>query len=545
MKSITFKSVFLAILVVFAASTLVGQRVIKGTVYKGGKPAAGITVEAHKGNSMMTSFDGKYEVNADASSKWLKFTDIATEETKRYDLTPDAGDNIDFPFDGVKPATNTSATTGVNLKTLAELQREQNLDALSEYSLYQSFADNGDYKSAYPHWEKIMQTYPKISPNIYITGVTILEDQIEKAKTFAEKEKVAQRMTELYDQRIKYNMAKEGYALGRKASSWLDFYVHNNDNIDEAKRKEVLKKGYEWLSQSVKLQGPETESPVLVLLMNTSSTLFKMGELSKETVVKNYDTCSKLISDMLAKAKPEDKDNLAKSAEFIDRIFGESGAADCEALLGIYGPQYDQNSNDAAWIKSMLRKLKNAGCDGSDLYSTATEKLYQLDPSPESAYNMARRFLKKEDIDKAKEYYKQAMAQETDQQMLKVYYYEYALTIFAKDNTLQEARSYANKALAIDPNYCKALMLIGEIYASASHSFSGDAFEKSSLFWVSVDYFNKAAKASEDCMMEASQKAAQYKQYFPNKEEGFFKGLTEGQNYTVGGWVNEVTKVRY
>jgi tetratricopeptide (TPR) repeat protein len=158
---------------------------------------------------------------------------------------------------------------------------------------------------------------------------------------------------------------------------------------------------------------------------------------------------------------------------------------------------------------------------------------------------MARRFYKKNDFEKAKEYYKQAMAQETDQQKLKVYCYEYAATIFMKDNALQEARTYANKALAIDPTYCKALMLIAEIYASASHSFSNDAFEKSTLFWLSVDYFNKAAKASEDCLTDASQKAAQYKQYFPNKEEGFFKGLTEGQNYTVGGWVNETTKVRF
>jgi tetratricopeptide (TPR) repeat protein len=544
MKPIIFKAVFLATLVFLAVSNIVGQRVIKGTVYKGGKPAAGINVEVHKGKSMMTSFDGKYEVGADVSSKWIKFTDIATEESKKLDLTPTSGDNIDFYFDNVKPAAVEKTSSDVNLKTLAELQKEKNMDALSEYSLFQSFSDNKDYKSAYPHWEKLMKSYPKISPNIYINGVTILEDQLENAKTFPEKENTIHRIRDVYDQRIKY-FGREGYVHGRKGKFWLDFYVHNNDSIDEAKRKEVLKKGYEWLSQSVKLQSAETEPPVLVLLMNSSSALFKLGELTKENVIKNYETCSTLISDMLAKAKPEDKEILTRSAEYIDKIFGDSGAADCDALISIYAPQFDQNSGNVDWIRKMLRKLNSANCDESELYSKATEKLFQLDPSPESAYNMARRFLKKNDIVKAKEYYKQAMSQETDQERLKVYYYEYGLLIFVKDNALQEARTYANKALAIDPTYCKALMLIAEIYASASHSFSNDAFEKSTLFWLSVDYFNKAAKAGEDCLTEASQKAAQYKQYFPNKEEGFFKGLTEGQNYTVGGWVNETTKVRF
>ena len=81
MKAIIRKTLLFAAFVVLTISFATGQRVIKGTVYLEGKPAAGITVEAHKGGQMLTSFDGKYEVEADAKSKWLKFTFI--DEIKR------------------------------------------------------------------------------------------------------------------------------------------------------------------------------------------------------------------------------------------------------------------------------------------------------------------------------------------------------------------------------------------------------------------------------------------------------------------------------
>jgi hypothetical protein len=73
---ITMKSVFrialmAAILAAISAFNLQAQRVIKGTVYNNGEPAAGVTVEAHRGGSMMTSFDGKYEVEADDRTKWI------------------------------------------------------------------------------------------------------------------------------------------------------------------------------------------------------------------------------------------------------------------------------------------------------------------------------------------------------------------------------------------------------------------------------------------------------------------------------------------
>ena len=228
----------------------------------------------------------------------------------------------------------------------------------------------------------------------------------------------------------------------------------------------------------------------------------------------------------------------------IEDIFGKSGAADCEALVNIFTPQFAEKGADAEFVKNMLRRLRRAKCDESELYKQATEKLYELDPSAEAAFNMAHTYLKLGDLEKAKGYYKQAMAQETDQELLSTYYYEYGLFIYAKENALSEARDYARKALAINANYCEANMLIGDIYVAATRSFQGTNLEKAAVFWVVVDYYNKARR-NEDCAVDASQKAASYKKYFPNKEDAFMDGLQEGKAYKVGGWINESTTVRF
>ena len=75
MKPLFSKTFLLTIAIVaITGFSSIAQRVIKGTVYRDGEPAAGVTVEAHKSNdTFMTSFDGKYEIEADEKSKYLRY----------------------------------------------------------------------------------------------------------------------------------------------------------------------------------------------------------------------------------------------------------------------------------------------------------------------------------------------------------------------------------------------------------------------------------------------------------------------------------------
>ncbi len=540
MKAIVRKTLLFASIVVFAATFAMGQRVIKGTVYLDGKPAAGITVEAHKGSSMMTSFDGKYEVQADPKSKWLKFTYI--DDIKRLDLAENSGDEIDFAFDGNMPGEGeTGNSAGVSNKSHEELIKEQNQEYMNELSMYAEFYKQDDYKSALPHWKKVYTDFPKSTANIYIQGAKMYQSMVENAKTPEDKDKALQELMKIYDNRIK-NFGEKGYVKGRKGSDWLKYKL--DENLEGDQLKTALKSGYEWINESINDQGNETEAPILVLLMQTSKSLFKMGEISKETVITNYDKCNSIINAVISANADADRVSRMKQIQpYIESIFGTSGAADCEALVNIFTPQFQEKGNDVEFIKGMLLRLGRANCDESELFAQATERLYELEPSALAAYNMARRFIKKGEIAKAKEYYKMAMEQETDKELLASYYLQYGKVLYS-EGSLPEARNYARKVLEINPDNCEANMLIGDIYVSASRSFSGSNLEKSAIFWLAVDYYNKARKGDE-CSIDAAQKANDYKKYFPNKEDAFMEGLQEGHSYKIEGWINESTKVRF
>jgi tetratricopeptide (TPR) repeat protein len=550
MKALYRITFLLAFIVLAGVYGTMAQRVFKGTVYMDGEPAAGVTVEAHKGSTMMTSFDGKYEVTGDSKSKYIKFTLMATNESKRFDLDERSLGEIDFAFTGVLPGAESNeaevASGDLVLKTAEELLTEQDKDFMTEYSLYNEFYKQGDYVSALPHWKHIYNKYPKSTSNIYIHGSKIFEYLIENAKTDAEKDKYLEEYLKGYDQRMKY-FGGQGFVHGRKGTSWLEYKLDENRTtpIEGEALKEVMLKGYEWLNISVESEKSETELPVFLLLMQTTRSLFKLGSLPKEAVIKNYDKCNTYLSEIIDKSTNKEKVASAKEIQtYIESLFSTSGAADCDALVNIFTPQFEAKNSDIEFIKSMLRRLRQAKCDESELVEKATIRLYELEPSAEAAFNMARGYVKKDDLENAKKFYQQAISQETDPKLLASYYYERGLLLYIKESKYQEAREMARKAISLDPDLCDAYMLIGNVYASASSSFTGTNLEKAAIFWLAVDYYNKARRG-DDCAADAATKASDYRKYFPNKEEAFMEGLQAGQSYKVQGWINETTTVRF
>jgi len=547
MKALIRITLLFAAIVLAGMSVAQAQRVISGTVYKDGELAAGITVEVHKGGSMMTGFDGKYELPANEKSKWIKFTFI--DESKKLDIEGKTGNVFDFAFSGEIPSgdgEDEGASGEVNLSPADKLIKEQNEDFMNEFSMYREFYKQDDYKSAMPHWKHLVNTYPKSTENLYIQGAKMYESMLENAKTDAEIDKLLGAYMKMYDARIKY-FGDEGNVLGRKGTAWLKYKLNaDNDNPPSGEElKKIHKAGYEYLSKSVELRGNETEPPVLILLMQTTVALFKFGELPQEQVVKNYEETTQIANAIIAESDDANTVKVTKETvlPYIEEIFAKSGAADCDVLVKIFSKEYEENSDDIDYVKTMLRKLSRANCTESELFANATEKLYELDPSAEAAYNMARRSIKSGDIAKAKEYYKMAMEQETDQELLATYYLQYAKVLYS-ESAYSDARSYARKVLDIQSDNCEANMLIGNIYVSASQKFQGTKLEKSAIFWLACDYFAKARRG-DDCSIEASENLSKYRKYFPNKEEAFMEGLQEGSTYRVEGWINESTKVRF
>ena len=542
MRSLLLKTKILTftLAVVTSISAFAQQRQVTGTVYREGKPAAGVTVEAHRSSTpYMTSFDGKYTVTVDSKSKYIKFTFI--DESKRLDIEGNTNTVIDFSFDGELPGQAAEqAETGVDLRTSQQLVQAKVTDFMSEYTMYDQFYKQKDYKSALIPWKKIFDKYPKSSINIYIHGANMYEDLINNTTDWATKDKYIDSLMLVYDRRIKY-FDQKGFVLGRKSTDYLKYKLAN-ENLDDEQLKSILKKGYGEMDEAIKLEKNETEVAVLVVFMQATKRLFIMGELPKETVAQNYETASAILDANLAKEPGSEKFTTAKT--LVDQLFQTSGAADCDALIALYKPKFDQIALDIDELKKMLRVLDRQDCTESELFARASEKLYSLEPSAEAAFNMARLFVKRDDFNRAKEYYQNAIASETDKELLAKYYYEMGIFTFVKEHAFQKARDYAKKSLENNPNSGRTLILLGDIYAQYSKNYGDDEFAHQTMYWLAVDYYEKAKRVDPDVFAAANAKINTYKVYFPDKETLFFQGLQDGQTYTFGSWINESTKIR-
>ncbi len=542
MKSLQSKIKLLTlVLAVFASVSAYAQRVITGTVYRDGKPAAGVTVEAHRSSEVfMTSFDGKYKITVDSKCKYLKFTFI--DDSRKLDIEDNSSNVINFSFDGEIPAAGQEevAEGGVDTRTSQELVTAKVTDFMSNYTLEDQFYKQNDYKSALAPWRILFNKYPKSTINIYIHGSNMYESLIESAKDSVKRSAYIDTLMMVYDRRIKY-FDQKGFVLGRKATDYLKYKLDNQELSDD-QLQAILKVGYADLKGSIDLEKNESEIAVLVVYMQVTKRLFIMGQLSKEDVANNYQITSSIIDKDLVKDATSEKYKTAKS--MVDQLFQTSGAADCEALIALYEPQFETISKDVDALKKMLRVLDKQDCTDSELFAKASEKLYELEPSAEAAFNMARLFVKRDDFAKAKEYYQNAISSETDKELLSKYYYELGMFTLVKESNFQQSRNYARKSIDNNPNFGPAYMLMGDIYAQYAKHYGENDFEHQTMYWLAVDYYEKAKKVDPDVFANANSKINIYKQYFPDKENMFFQGYQEGQTYTFGSWINESTKAR-
>jgi tetratricopeptide (TPR) repeat protein len=533
MKTIT--KIISILFLVSVSITAFSQRKISGTIYIDGKPAAGILVEPHRSSdSYYTSFDGFYEVEVSDKTKHIRFTFL--DDSQRINMDEIESDVFNFSFDGSE-IPDGDEEPGAIMKSLEELQRERDMDFLNSYSLYREFFRQGDYSSALPHWRKVYKTYPKSTTNIYNDGLKMMESKMDEALDGMTKVAYIDTMMIIYDKRIK-NMGSKGDLMGRKAALFLEKTL--TLNLSDSEFREQIKRGYGLSEDAIEETEYQTEPAVIVLFMQSTRRLFSLNEFTQATVLENFEKAMDILTKQL-----EDEDFYEKANQaipLIEQIIEGSGALDCPAMVNLYTPKYKENPNDIDQIKKMLSMFRRYNCE-NELVIELSETLYKLEPSAEAAFNMARMFITRNEYDRAFEYYKEAYSSKDATDIQKALYYYEAAGLALQEKELKKSRDFLKEAIKLRDDYCEAYMLLAEVYALASRDFSDDDFERSTVYWLAVDYFAKAA-SYENCKTDAMNRVNTYKNYFPVRDEIFFRGLTEGANHFIGGWINETTKVR-
>lgn len=396
-------------------------------------------------------------------------------------------------------------------------------------SLYRDYYAQKMYKDAYKFWKVAYTICPASSEQMYADGANLVEFKIKNASTDEEKAAYIDTLFQVYDQRIQ-NFGREGYLLGRKGTDMLKYIPDSTTKI------------YNVLDKSVKLQKQESEAGALVSYFTIAVRLEKAGELETDDIVEIYEESTGIISHNLQKHKGQTLEKYYQMAQ--DRISElASPYLSCEVLVKVTNENFESNKTDTAWLERTANILEAKGCtDGTAFYNIAKE-LHNLNPSATSSHKMGITSLKAKRYSEALQYFNEAIKLETQNDKKADYFIAIAQTQSGMGQ-YANARNNARKALEIRPNFGLPYIIIGDLYASSTDC-GDEACSQKAIYWLAVDYYNKAKSVDPSLTSTANSKIATYSKYFPSTQDCFFVGITEGDTVEIGCWINESTKARF
>ncbi|HOI78314.1 MAG TPA: hypothetical protein PLI30_01785 [Petrimonas sp.] len=416
---------------------------------------------------------------------------------------------------------------------------EDSVKCRMNLSLMTTSAKAENYKEALTPWNAVYENCPASSRNIYILGPRIFKSLYASETDAAKKKQYLDKTMEIYDTRLKYySDDKKGTVLAYKAYDYMELMG------DKADSKIV----YQWLGEALKEMKSEMEpKDAYSYYMVASLTQFLTDPSKKNQYVSDYFTVAGYVDEAISKANAaNDKANadyLGLVKEGIVKAFVSSGAGDCKTLTDYYADKVEPNKADKAFLNEVINALGSVGCSESDLYFTASEYLYKLEPSAGAAIGLANKSLRDKDYDTAIKYYHEGAQLETDKNKASDYMMQLA-GIFSNQRNFAKSRQAAYDALEFNPNNGEAYILIAQLYAASAQNIFPETEKRGLVFCAAVDKLQKARSVDPSVSGKANGLINTYSGYFMDTETAFMMGIKAGESVFVPGWIGESTTVR-
>ncbi len=442
---------------------------------------------------------------------------------------------------------------------VAQEQTGENNDCDITLSLERDYLKSGKYDEALSYWEKVYKNCPAHSEAIYADGVKIFKYKYKKAVKTGNKAEAAadyNKLMELYDNWVKNfpNTKYIGKIYQDKGLLMLDEKKGTDEEIYN-----IFHEGY------TKGKNTFTNPKAIYAYFNYAVKMYKNNKLSFEDLINLYDDLqhsitessdkySKMMEKLLAK---EEKGELLKSeqrklkalqknipvysviSKNMDLILGELG--DCQHLVPLYKRKFEENKNNASWLRKAAGNLSKKDCSNDPIFSKLVTQLDVIEPSYSSAYYLGILNEKKGKYSTAEQYYKKAISlSDNAYDKAKVYY---KLAKLSKKKGLKsQARNYAYKALEYKPSMGSAYLLIANLYATSANSCGTDEFSKRATFWLAADMADKAARVDPSIAKHAKKVANNYRLKAPSKEMIFMQNMA-GKTVPLKCWIGQSVKV--
>ena len=334
------------------------------------------------------------------------------------------------------------------------------------------------------------------------------------------------------------------YLMGQKA---YDMYYELNSAYGP---------NLEAFDAAVEHSGDKTLYNVLIPYAAITTYQFQKGKIDQVKARSVYDKIMPIVEHNIAEGgdyAPYYENAMANMKSELTKI--EKDIYDCDYFKVKLRPKYDANPDDPQLAKELYGQLIRRGCGKTDPLVVELEKKYETWASQVNAQKkaefeannpamMAKKAYDSGDFNGAINKYREAITVETDITKQANYHFYIASTLFRKMKKYGDARAEARKAITLNPNYGKAYMLIGDMYATTARN-CGDSWNQSLAVLAAMGKYSKASSVDPAVADEANNKRSKYRASRPNKEEGFLRGVKAGDRQQVGCWIGETVTIQY
>ncbi len=405
--------------------------------------------------------------------------------------------------------------------------REECLKALS---LYREFRDQKNIDDAFDPWRTAYDICPKAAKTLYTDGVDFYAYKIKNSDDGAEQNAFLDSLLAVYDKRI-VHFGEKGKVLGYKGTQM--FKYRSNQPL----------KAYKVLKEAVEISKERTQPGVLDIYYRTMFEAFKNGEIEREDLLTEYLVISEYIDQGRSKTKEAYYKYYDKAKDNINEYFVL--IAQCEDINPLAKKKFEEAPNDPENIKKLAKIMTKRECTESETFIKIAKKLNEIEPSHESSYTLGVALLKQAKYGESLTYFKKAIELSPEDNTELESYYLAAGGAAAAIGQNATANTYARKALEINGNSGKAYMLIGDAIAGSASSCGGNEFETKAVYWLAVDYYQKAKSVDPDVASSANSKIGSYSARFPDKKLMFQYSMVDGSGNAkkepvkIGCWINQ------
>jgi tetratricopeptide (TPR) repeat protein len=435
-------------------------------------------------------------------------------------------------------------------------------DAESAHSIYRQALKVDDMEIAFENWKKAYELAPAADGKRdyhFTDGVELYKKKFAGSTDEATKAEYSATIMRLYDEAIACYLNKSitlktdteealnnrvGYLYGRKA---YDMFYTLNTGYDQTTAA---------LDNCIKYAGDNAEYIIFDPYARIIVWEFKEGRMPKEKAVELFKRLHQIGEYNIANNEGL-SEGYQQAVASMDGIFTEIEGQifDCDYFKEKLLPEYEENRDDPQVLKRVLVTLKTQGCLDTDpvivkldaewkQYATIENARLLAEYEANNPAAAAKAAYDAGKFQEAISKYKQAIADETDDDKKATMMFAVASIEFRKLNLYSQAKSTALSAARLKPGWGRPYMLIGDMYGKTARS-CGDGWNQRLAILAAMDKYSYAKSIDSSVADEANDRLSNYYGSLPEKSEGFMRGVSEGQSASVGCWIGETVKLRF